>query len=1037
MSDLPKTFDPAAIEAKWYAHWESSGAFRPSRPEAEPYTIVMPPPNVTGSLHIGHALDNTLQDILIRHARLQGKDALWVVGTDHAGIATQMVVERQMALHQQKRTDFTRDEFVAKVWDWKAESGGTITSQLRRLGASCDWSREQFTMDPGFEKAVIKVFVDLYNEGLLYRDKRLVNWDPGLKTAISDLEVETREINGKFWHFKYPLEDGSGFISVATTRPETMLADMAVAVNPSDERYTALVGRNVRLPITGRLIPIVADEHADPELGSGAVKITPGHDFNDFEVGKRAGFKASEMLNMLDAEARVVQTSDGLIPDEFFRFIVDDDGHAIANHLDRFEARLLVVELLTSAGLLERIEDRVIQTPFGDRSGVVIEPWLTDQWYVDAKTLAGPAIEAVRSGAIEVVPKSWEKTYFNWMENIQPWCVSRQLWWGHRIPAWYGPSARKVREQLHELDTVPVHFVGIDEGNVRAEAIEFYRSQGCDIDQIEFFDPQAAAFLTFDDPKIVYLYRDNDVLDTWFSSALWPFGTLGWPDVLPSPLAGEGGALAPGEGAAASAAQETLSPQSEAQSPGAPTRAAPSPSAPVGAPPSPARGEGLLTRHYPGDVLISGFDILFFWDARMIMQGLHFMKPGSPLAERVPFKTLYLHGLVRAADGSKMSKSKGNTVDPLGLIDQYGADALRFTLTAMESQGRDIKLDEKRVEGYRNFATKLWNAARFAQANGIGASTSVAAPKAELAVNKWIIGEVVETLAKLDQAIIDLRFDAMADAIYHFAWGTFCDWYLELIKPVLSNPSPLQGRGGSSAAAAGEGAVNAATAQASPSPNLSPEGERDQEETRAVAGWVFDQILVMLHPFMPFITEELWEAMGDRGDHMIIHAKWPAPEAAVDAEAQEEINWVIAVIDAIRSARADNQIPPASKLSVCVSEASNETSARIEKNKAAISKIARVETWNLNGNGDGIQIVVGEATYVLAYESTVDPAIERERLTKAIEAVAKERDSLAGRLNNPAFIEKAKPEAVEKARADHGEKAAEAERLQAALARLG
>jgi valyl-tRNA synthetase len=529
------------------------------------------------------------------------------------------------------------------------------------------------------------------------------------------------------------------------------------------------------------------------------------------------------------------------------------------------------------------------------------------------------------------------------------------------------------------------------------------------------------------------IYRDHDVLDTWFSSALWPFGTLGWPDALPSPLAGEGGALAPGEGAAASAAQEILSPQSEAQSPCAPTRAAPSPSTPVGAPPSPARGEGLLTRHYPGDVLISGFDILFFWDARMIMQGLHFMKPGSPLAERVPFKTLYLHGLVRAADGSKMSKSKGNTVDPLGLIDQYGADALRFTLTAMESQGRDIKLDEKRVEGYRNFATKLWNAARFAQANGIGASTTVAAPKADLAVNKWIIGEVVETLAKLDQAITDLRFDAMADSIYHFAWGTFCDWYLELIKPVLVQRDGILGTLDRSFDATAS--LVPASVPEIPSPTA------EQDETRAVAAWVFDQILVMLHPFMPFITEELWEAMGDRGGNMIIHAQWPEPEVKPDAGAQAEINWVIAVIDAIRSARADNQIPPASKLSVCVTDATAETRARLEMHHAAISKIARVETWTIEGDGDGdgagIQVVVGEATYVLAYESTVDPAVERERLTKAIEAVAKERDSLASRLSNPAFVEKAKPEAVEKARADHAEKAAEAERLAAALARLG
>ena len=876
MTELPKTFDPAAIEARWYAHWEKTNAFRPERPDAAPFTIVMPPPNVTGSLHIGHALDVTLQDILVRHARLQGKDALWVAGTDHAGIATQMVVERQMMERQERRSDFTRDQFVEKVWDWKAESGGTITRQLRRLGASCDWANERFTMDEGFSKAVIKVFVDLYNEGLLYRDKRLVNWDPGLKTAISDLEVETREVQGKFWHFEYPLADGSGHISVATTRPETMLADMAVAVNPGDERYAAMIGKMVRLPITGRLIPIVADEHADPELGSGAVKITPGHDFNDFEVGKRAGIAAGDMLNMLNAEAFVVQTADGLIPEELIG-------------LDRFVARKRVVEMIESEGLLERVEDRVIQTPYGDRSGVVIEPWLTDQWYVDAKTLAGPAIEAVRSGAIKVVPQSWEKTWFQWLENIQPWCVSRQLWWGHRIPAWFGDDGQC--------------YVAEDEAGARALA-----GQG------------------------VALKQDEDVLDTWFSSALWPFGTLGWPDANPK-----------------------------------------------------------LAKHYPNDVLISGFDILFFWDARMAMQGLHFMKD-------VPWKTLYLHGLVRAPDGSKMSKSKGNTVDPLGLIDQYGADALRFTLAAMESQGRDIKLDEKRVEGYRNFATKLWNAARFLQGNGVGASTSIAAPEATLAVNKWIIGEVVETLAKLDQAIADLRYDAMADAIYHFAWGTFCDWYIELVKGAFD------------------------------------------DETRAVAGWAFDQILVMLHPFMPFITEELWGKMGARGGNLLIHSRWPEPGATVDAEAKAEIEWVIKLIDALRSARADYQIPPKAMLTVRVSEWSKQTHNRIDHHGSSISKIARIETWALIDEGPtkgGIQIVVDEATYTLDYETMVDPATERARLTKSAEAAEKEAASLAGRLNNPAFVEKAKPEAVEKARADYAEKSAEAERLRAALARLG
>ena len=874
MTELSKTFDPSAIESRWYRHWEETGAFRPSRPDAEPFTIVMPPPNVTGSLHIGHALDNTLQDILIRHARLQGKDALWVVGTDHAGIATQMVVERQMNECQQKRTDFTREEFIAKVWEWKAESGGAITRQLRRLGASCDWANERFTMDEGFSKAVIKVFVDLYNEELLYRDKRLVNWDPGLKTAISDLEVETVEVNGKFWHLKYPLEDGSGFISVATTRPETMLADMAVAVNGDDPRYRSVIGKNVRLPITGRLIPVIADEHADPELGSGAVKITPGHDFNDFEVGKRAGFKPAEMLNMLDAEARVVQTADGLIPAELLGMTVK-------------EAREKVVAVIEGLGLLEKVEDRVIQTPFGDRSGVVIEPWLTDQWYVDAATLAKPAIEAVRSGAIKVVPQSWEKTYFNWMENIQPWCVSRQLWWGHRIPAWFDADGR----------------VFVAETEVEAQALA---GSG------------------------VVLTRDNDVLDTWFSSALWPFGTLGWPEHTTA-----------------------------------------------------------LQRHYPNDVLISGFDILFFWDARMIMQGLYFMK-------EVPWKTLYLHGLVRAADGSKMSKSKGNTVDPLGLIDQYGADALRFTLTAMESQGRDIKLDEKRVEGYRNFATKLWNAARFCQSNGIGASKTLAAPEAELAVNRWIIGETVETLAKLDKAIADLRYDAMADAIYHFAWGTFCDWYLELIKGEMG------------------------------------------DETRAVAGWVLDQIFVMLHPFMPFITEELWHAMGDRG-YDLIHAKWPNPEAEVDGSARGEVNWLIALVQDIRSIKVEANVPPGQRIVLGVRDAAPHIHDWVRANRAILNRVGRADmvTFDPLPTQGSVVITHTDATYVIPLEGIIDLDAERTRIAKAIEAIAKERDSLAGRLNNPAFVERAKPEAVEKARADHAEKVAEAERLSAALARLG
>ncbi|MCW2393205.1 valyl-tRNA synthetase [Sphingobium sp. B1D7B] len=933
ITELAKTFDPAAIEAKWYPHWEQTGQFRPARPDAQPFTIVNPPPNVTGSLHIGHALDNTLQDIVIRYERLRGKDALWVVGTDHAGIATQMVVERQMNAKGEKRTDYTREGFIEKVWDWKHESGGTITGQLRRLGCSMDWSREQFTMDPHFTRAVVKVFVDLYNQGLLYRDKRLVNWDPGLKTAISDLEVETREVKGGFWHFKYPLADGvrldgpgvegQDFIEVATTRPETMLADMAVAVNPQDARYQSVIGKHVILPITGRRIPIVADEHADPELGSGAVKITPGHDFNDFEVGKRAGIAAAQMLNMLDAHANVVQTADGLVPADFIG-------------LERFEARKLVVEQLKALDLLiphvtrdkegneteHDAEPRTIQTPYGDRSGVVIEPWLTDQWYVDAATLAKPAIEAVRSGAIEIVPKSWEKTYFNWMENIQPWCVSRQLWWGHRIPAWFDQDGNVfVAETEEEAQTKA--------GNRK-------------------------------------LTRDEDVLDTWFSSALWPFATLGWPDdASPSPFG----------------SSEVENPKDSAG--GVSTSL--DTNGGFGA--SDARS--LVERHYPNDLLISGFDILFFWDARMAMQGIHFMK-------EVPWKRLYLHGLVRAADGQKMSKSKGNVVDPLGLIDQYGADALRFFMAAMESQGRDVKMDEKRVEGYRNFATKLWNAVRFAQSNGIGASESVAAPAATLAVNKWIIGEVVSTVAELDKALADLRFDAAANAIYHFVWDQFCDWYLELIK----------------------GNIDA--------------------ETKAVAGWVIDQILVMLHPFMPFITEELWHAQGTRPYDLIV-AQWPAPAAQVDAQASAEIDWLIRMVSEIRTARAELGVPPGAKLTAIVNEANPQTRGRVERLTPALSRLARIETWQFDGEATGgaAQVVVDEATVVLPLEGVIDIEAERARLTKSLHAAQKEAKSLEGRLANPAFVEKAKPEAVDKARADHAEKVAEFQRLEAALTRLG
>ncbi|TCJ38144.1 valine--tRNA ligase [Parafrankia sp. BMG5.11] len=889
-SELAKTFDPAAIEARWYQHWETKGLFRPERPDAQPFTIVNPPPNVTGSLHIGHALDNTLQDVVVRYERMRGKDALWVVGTDHAGIATQMVVERQMALNQDKRTNYSRELFVDKVWEWKAESGGTITGQLRRLGCSMDWSREQFTMDPHFTRAVVKVFVDLYNQGLIYRDKRLVNWDPALGTAISDLEVETHEIKGGFWHFRYPLADGvttdagADHLVVATTRPETMLADMAVAVHPDDARYASVIGKEIVQPITGRRFKVIADEHADPELGSGVVKITPGHDFNDFEVGKRAGFAAGDMLNMLDAKAAVVQTADGLVPDEFIG-------------LDRFAARSLVVTRMKELGFLiphvdkdgaeHDAEPRTIATPFGDRGGVVIEPWLTDQWYVDAEKLAQAPMQAVRDGRIEIVPKTWEKTFFNWMENIQPWCVSRQLWWGHRIPAWYDANGKA--------------YVAETEDEAQALAGE-------------------GAVLT----------RDEDVLDTWFSSALWPFATLGWPE------------------------------QSD-----------------------------LVQRHYPNDLLISGFDILFFWDARMAMQGMHFM-------DDVPWKRLYLHGLVRASDGAKMSKSKGNVVDPLGLIDRYGADALRFFMCAMESQGRDVKMDESRVEGYRNFATKLWNATRFCQANGIGASASVAPPQATAAVNKWIIGEVAATVGELDKAMAELRFDVAAGAIYRFAWDTFCDWYLELIK-----------------------------------------GQID-EETKAVAGWALDQILVMLHPFMPFITEELWHAQGSRPYELIV-AQWPRPEAEIDAAATAEVEWLIDLTRSLRAAKNELGLAPGAKLEAWLATPSDTASRVLSGNASAIERVARLLAVNVTPapEGPAIQVGAGSDALVIPLEGLIDVEAEKARLTKALAASEKEAASLAGRLGNASFVERAKPEAVEKARADHAHHSAEADRLKAALERLG
>jgi valyl-tRNA synthetase len=918
MSELPKTFDPAAIEQRWYEHWESNGLFRPDRPDEEPWTIVMPPPNVTGSLHIGHALDNTLQDVLTRRERMRGKDALWVVGTDHAGIATQMVVERNLESQGVKRAEMGREAFLEHVWEWKAQSGGAITRQLRRLGASCDWSNERFTMDEGFSKAVIKVFVELYRRKLLYRAKRLVNWDPKFQTAISDLEVENREVQGHMWHFKYPLaggetytyvekdEDGNvvleeerDYISIATTRPETMLGDGAVAVHPDDERYRPIVGKLCEIPVGPkehrRLIPIITDDYPDPDFGSGAVKITGAHDLNDYGVAQRNGIP---MYRLMDGTAHMrsdgpsyeesatravaIARGEKASPEEIDALNLVPEAY---RGLDRYDARKAVVADIGSEGLMIQVEDKMIMQPFGDRSGLVIEPMLTDQWHVDAETLAKPAIEAVRSGDIAVVPETWKKTWFNWLENIQPWCVSRQLWWGHRIPAWYA-----------------------DDGSVFVAETE------------EEAWAQAGGKT---------LRQDEDVLDTWFSSALWPFATLGWPDEIDD-----------------------------------------------------------LKRHYPNDVLISGFDIIFFWDARMAMQGFEFM------GER-PWKTLYLHGLVRDAKGQKMSKSKGNTVDPLGIVDKYGADALRFTLAAMESQGRDIKLDEKRVEGYRNFATKLWNAARFLQMNGVGGSQSIAAPAAELPVNRWIIGEVVETLAQLDKAFDELRFDDMSNAIYHFTWGTFCDWYVELVKGAFD------------------------------------------EETKRVAAWAFDQILVMLHPFMPFVTEELWNA-NERPYELII-AKWPAPEAQNDPRAKAEVEWLIELVSEIRSVRTELNVPPSAKLHLFAAGVTDDLAERLDRKHAMLSRLARLESIQLSTfDGSGAaQVVVGGTTYVLPLDGIIDLDAERGRLSKAVTSAEKERDSLAQRLGNPNFTERAKPEAVEKARADHAEKAADAERYRAALERLG
>jgi valyl-tRNA synthetase len=921
---IDKTYQPSAVEGRIYAKWEEAGAFRCGRPErrdARPYCIVIPPPNVTGSLHMGHALNNTLQDVLVRFERMRGRDVLWQPGTDHAGIATQMVVERQlMERREPPRRTLGREKFLEKVWAWKAEAGGTITQQLKRLGASCDWSRERFTMDEGLSRAVRKVFVELYRAGRIYKDKRLVNWDPKLLTAISDLEVQQVEVRGHLWHIRYPLEgaafdanDPSTFITVATTRPETMLGDVAVAVHPDDERYRHLVGKRAVLPLVGRLIPIIADEYSDPEKGTGAVKITPAHDFNDFEVGHRHDLP---LVDVLDAEAHLKLAGN----EAFLRDVPSSTelDQTLAYHgLDRFVVRKDIVRRLEAAGLLAKAEPHTHMVPHGDRSAVVIEPFLTDQWYVDAKTLAAPAIAAVRAGRTVFVPRNWEATYFNWMENIQPWCISRQLWWGHQIPAWYGPDGKV--------------FVAESEAEALSEAIAHYLANGT-------LSNEAAADMHRQGDKL--LTRDEDVLDTWFSSALWPFSTLGWPD-------------------------ETAE----------------------------------LKRYYPTDVLVTGFDIIFFWVARMMMMGLNFM-------QEVPFHTVYIHALVRDERGAKMSKSKGNVIDPLELIDDYGADALRFTLAAMAAQGRDIKLSTQRVEGYRNFATKLWNACRFAEMNHCVTVPGFDPKSAKETLNRWIAHETGKAAREITEAIEAYKFNDAAGSAYRFVWNIFCDWYLELAKPVL------QGADGPA-----------------------------KDETRAMTAWVRDEILKLLHPFTPFVTEELWQVTGESGsarDGLLALASWPKLAGLDDLEAEAEIGWVVDLVTAIRSVRAEMNITPAAEIPLVLVAASAATQARASRWAETMRRLARLSDISLAQRPPqgAVQLIVRGEVAALPLKGVVDFAAEKARLDKEMARVKSDIARIDAKLANADFIARAPEDVVEGEREKREEAEARRLKLDEALARL-
>jgi valyl-tRNA synthetase len=874
---LDKTYVPADVEAGRDAAWEAAGHYRATGNGA-PYCIMMPPPNVTGSLHMGHALTFTVQDTLIRFQRMRGRAALWQPGTDHAGIATQMVVERELAKEGKTRQGMGREAFTERVWQWKGESGRTIVNQLRRLGASPDWSRERFTMDDGLSRAVCRAFVALHREGLIYKDKRLVNWDCQLHTAISDLEVVQKEVKGHLWYLAYPIEGTDETITVATTRPETMLGDTGVAVHPEDERFAHLVGRHAILPLVGRRIPVVADPYSDPEKGTGAVKITPAHDFNDFEVGRRQGLEA---INILDADGRL----NDAVPEAY-------------RGLERFEARKRIVADLEDAGLLVKVEPYTHMVPFGDRSNTVIEPFLTDQWFCDAATLAKPAIEAVETGRTRFVPKQWEATYFEWMRNIQPWCISRQLWWGHRIPAWYGPDGRV--------------FVEESEAEAVAAAITHY---GRDVD----------------------LVQDEDVLDTWFSSALWPFSTLDWPDGSPE-----------------------------------------------------------LDRFYPTDVLVTGFDIIFFWVARMMMMGLHFMG-------EVPFREIYIHGLVRDEDGQKMSKSKGNVVDPLELIDDYGADALRFTILASLSQGRDIKFGVSRVQGYRNFVTKLWNAARFCEMNGCARDPGFDPAKVEATLNRWIVAETSRAAAAATEALAAYRFNDAAFALYRFVWDRFCDWYLELAKPLLD--------GGGAAAS----------------------------ETRATAAWVLDQVFHLLHPMMPFVTETLNEQLLGGAPNRLIAEPWPELPDFGSETARAEIDWLIELVGEIRTARAELRVPAAAKLELWAKDADPVTGDRLDRHRSALERLARltgIHEGTPEAAGGSLQVLASAVTFVLPLKGEVDLEAERARLSKEIQKLEKDVRQLDAKLANPQFVAKAPAEVVaeQAERRDHGR--ATLRRLEAARERI-